>query len=105
MWDTIRKSEPAALLMMGDNVYIDQPQFSLCQHYCYQRRQERSEWRRLVAGTPTYSIYDDHDFGTNDCVPGRGRSSGVEATRVEDLQAELGEPCLRGRGSAARVLV
>lgn len=71
MWDTIRKSEPAALLMMGDNVYIDQPQFSLCQHYCYQRRQERSEWRRLVAGTPTYSIYDDHDFGTNDCVPAR----------------------------------
>lgn len=70
MWDTIRQFEPAALLMLGDNVYIDQPQFTLCQHYCYQRRQARPEWRRLVAATPTYSIYDDHDFGTDDCVPG-----------------------------------
>lgn len=70
MWDTISKFEPAALLMLGDNVYIDQPEHLLCQHYCYYRRQSRPEWRRLVASTPTYAIYDDHDFGTNDCVPG-----------------------------------
>lgn len=70
MWDTIREFEPAALLMLGDNVYIDQPQHMLCQHYCYYRRQARPEWRRLVASTSTYAIYDDHDFGTNDCVPG-----------------------------------
>jgi alkaline phosphatase D len=70
MWDTIRGFEPAALLMLGDNVYIDQPEHLLCQHYCYYRRQTRPEWRRLVAATPTYAIYDDHDFGTNDCVPG-----------------------------------
>ena len=70
MWDTIRGFEPSALLMLGDNVYIDQPQHLLCQHYCYYRRQARPEWRRLVASTATYAIYDDHDFGTNDCVPG-----------------------------------
>ena len=28
------------------------------------------EWRRLTASTAIYSIYDDHDFGTNDCMPG-----------------------------------
>lgn len=70
MWDTIGKSQPAALLMLGDNVYIDQPQHSLCQHYCYYRRHSRPEWRRLVASTCVHAIYDDHDFGTNDCVPG-----------------------------------
>ncbi len=70
MWDTINKFDPAALLMLGDNVYIDQPQHLLCQHYCYYRRQARPEWKRLVASTSTYAIYDDHDFGTNDCVPG-----------------------------------
>ena len=70
MWDTIRGFEPAALFMLGDNVYIDQPQHLLCQHYCYYRRQARPEWRRLVASTATYAIYDDHDFGTNDCIPG-----------------------------------
>jgi alkaline phosphatase D len=70
MWDTIRGFQPAALLMLGDNVYIDQPEHSLCQHYCYYRRQARPEWRRLVASTAVYAVYDDHDFGTNDCVPG-----------------------------------
>jgi alkaline phosphatase D len=70
MWDTIRGFQPDAMLMLGDNVYIDQPQHSLCQDYCYYRRQARPEWRRLTASTAMFSIYDDHDFGTNDCVPG-----------------------------------
>lgn len=70
MWDTILKFEPSAMLMLGDNVYIDQPEHLLCQHYCYYRRQARPEWRRLIATTPIYSIYDDHDFGDNDCIPG-----------------------------------
>ena len=42
----------------------------MTQHYCYYRRQSQSEWRSLVATTSVYSIYDDHDFGTNDCIPG-----------------------------------
>ena len=70
MWDTIRGRRPDALLMLGDNVYIDAPEETLTTRYCYYRRQSRPEWRRLVAGTPVYAIYDDHDFGTNDCVPG-----------------------------------
>lgn len=70
MWDTIRGFHPAAMLMLGDNVYIDQPEHSLCQHYCYYRRQTRPEWRRLTASTPVFAIYDDHDFGDNDCIPG-----------------------------------
>jgi len=70
MWDTILKEQPSAVLMLGDNVYIDDPQHLLTQHYCYYRRQSRPEWRRLVSSTAMYSIWDDHDFGTNDCVPG-----------------------------------
>ena len=70
MWDTILAEKPDAMLMLGDNVYIDQPQFSLCQHYCYYRRQCRPEWKRLTAAVPIYSIWDDHDFATNDCNVG-----------------------------------
>lgn len=70
MWDTILKERPNALFMLGDNVYIDDPTQPLTQDYCYYRRQARPEWRRLVGSTPVYAIYDDHDFGTNDCVPG-----------------------------------
>jgi len=70
MWDTIRSFDPAAMLMLGDNVYIDQPEHLLCHYYCYYRRQARPEWQRFTASTAMYSIYDDHDFGDNDCIPG-----------------------------------
>ena len=70
MWNTISERSPLALLMLGDNVYIDTPKVRATQRYCYYRRQSRPEWRRLVGRAPVFSIYDDHDFGTNDCVPG-----------------------------------
>ncbi len=70
MWTTIAKRKVSALLLLGDNVYIDDPTHQLTQHYCYYRRQSQPEWRRLVASTSVYSIYDDHDFGENDCNPG-----------------------------------
>ncbi|MDP7204191.1 MAG: hypothetical protein QGH11_01375 [Pirellulaceae bacterium] len=70
MWDTVLRSRPAAFLMLGDNVYIDDPTHPLTNRYCYYRRQSRPEWRRFTAATGIYSIYDDHDFGLNDCVPG-----------------------------------
>jgi len=70
MWTTIDKRNPRALLLLGDNVYIDTPRVPQTQRYCYYRRQSRPEFRALTAKTPVYAIYDDHDFGTNDCVPG-----------------------------------
>lgn len=70
MWDTIVANKPTAMLMLGDNVYIDDPTHLLPQQYCYYRRQSRPEWRRLTSSTPMFAIYDDHDFGTNDCIPG-----------------------------------
>jgi len=70
MWTTIAKHEPMAMFLLGDNVYIDDPEHSLTHRYCYYRRQSQADWRGLVASTSVYSIYDDHDFGDNDCVPG-----------------------------------
>ena len=70
MWTTIAKRSVRALLLLGDNVYIDDPTHQMTQRYCYYRRQSQPDWRRLVASTSVFSIYDDHDFGTNDCVPG-----------------------------------
>ncbi|MEM9018739.1 MAG: hypothetical protein AAGC68_17145, partial [Verrucomicrobiota bacterium] len=39
MWKTIADHSPDALLMLGDNVYIDDPEYVLTQQYCYHRRQ------------------------------------------------------------------
>ena len=70
MWTTIDKRDPAAVILLGDNVYIDDPEHQLTQKYCYYRRQSQPEWKKLVASTSIFTIYDDHDFGMNDCVPG-----------------------------------
>ncbi len=69
-WKTIQSKRPDILLLLGDNVYSDDPTTPEMQHYCYYRRQSRAEFRSLVASTPVYSIWDDHDFGTNDCSGG-----------------------------------
>ncbi len=70
MWDTMNTFNPVATLLLGDNVYVDDPEHQITQLYCYYRRQSRPEFRRYVAGNSIFSIYDDHDFGDNDCVPG-----------------------------------
>lgn len=67
MWDTIAISKPDALLLLGDNVYIDLPEEPRGLHrYTYYRRQSRPEFRRLVATTPVYAIWDDHDCALDD---------------------------------------
>ena len=72
MWDTLLKHRPLAFLAMGDNVYIDEPESPETQRYCYYRRQSRPEYRRFVSATPMFAIWDDHDFGTNDCIGSPG---------------------------------
>ncbi len=66
MWNTIGKFDPQAILLLGDNVYIDDPESVIMQQYTYQRRQSRPEWRKLTARSPVFTIWDDHDFSTND---------------------------------------
>jgi len=70
IWDTITTHDLHAFLQMGDNVYHDTPEDSDIQKYCYYRRQSRPEYRRMVSSTPIYAIWDDHDFGDNDCFGG-----------------------------------
>jgi len=67
MWDTIRSHKPRAMFLLGDNVYIDTPEIVETQKYCYYRRQSRPEFNAFVAQTPIFAVYDDHDFGDNDC--------------------------------------
>ncbi len=66
MWNTIGSFDPQAILLLGDNVYIDDPESIVMQQYTYHRRQSRPEWRKLTARSPVFTIWDDHDFSTND---------------------------------------
>ena len=73
IWDTIASHKPAAFLFLGDNVYIDVRTHSGKQRRYYYRRQLRPEYRRMSAGAAIYAIWDDHDFGANDCAGGLDR--------------------------------
>ena len=67
MWDTIAAHSPQALLLLGDNVYIDLPEQPGPFHdYTYYQRQSRPEFRRLVSATPVYAVWDDHDAAFDD---------------------------------------
>ena len=70
MWDTIATHNLPAFLLLGDNIYIDNPTRQAVQQYCYYRRQSRPEFRDFVASTAIYAIWDDHDFTTNDAGGG-----------------------------------
>lgn len=69
MWNTIASHHLLAFLLLGDNVYIDNPTRPDVQHYTYYRRQSRPEYRRFAESTAIFAIWDDHDFCAND---GRG---------------------------------
>lgn len=66
VWDMVHRFEPLALLTLGDNVYIDDPESPDQQRLMYYQRQSRPEFRRLVGSTPVYAIWDDHDFAMDD---------------------------------------
>jgi len=51
-------------------VYVDQPKYRNLQRLYYYRRQLRPEYRRMSASAAIYAIWDDHDFGANDCAGG-----------------------------------
>lgn len=70
IWNAIARKEPLAFLFLGDNVYIDNPTRSAVQRYCYYRRQSQPAYRNLVGRTPIFAVWDDHDFGTDDCWGG-----------------------------------
>ena len=66
IWDTIGAIDPRALLLLGDNAYIDDPKTPEMQLFHYYRRQSQPEWSKLAKQVPIYAIWDDHDFTTND---------------------------------------
>jgi alkaline phosphatase D len=70
MWNTLTANKLPAFLMLGDNVYIDHPEYPAVQKYCYYRRQSRPEYKNFIPSTSIFAIWDDHDFTENDSVGG-----------------------------------
>ncbi|MEZ6119083.1 MAG: alkaline phosphatase D family protein [Pirellulaceae bacterium] len=69
-WRTLQDQNADMMLLLGDNVYIDDPSNLPYQRYLYYRRQSQPYFRDMVMSLPIASIWDDHDFGDNDCKGG-----------------------------------
>ncbi|MCA9199621.1 MAG: alkaline phosphatase D family protein [Planctomycetales bacterium] len=69
-WKTIQGQDADMMLLLGDNVYIDDPSNLPYQRYLYYRRQSQPYFRDMATSLPIASIWDDHDFGDNDCEGG-----------------------------------
>ncbi len=89
MWDTIASFHPLAMLMMGDNVYIDLAEKAGPLHrYSYYQRQTRPEFRRLTRSTPIFAIWDDHDAAIDDIWFGPYRDKPSWKPSMLQLQKE-----------------
>lgn len=67
MWNTIDSHQLNAMLLLGDNVYIDIPEMPGAFHdYTYYRRQSQPDFHQMITSTPIYAIWDDHDAATDD---------------------------------------
>lgn len=68
IFQSIHLKQPDLMLWLGDNVYFRAPDWTsksgMLQRYTHSR--QIPELSKLLASTPQYAIWDDHDFGPND---------------------------------------
>ena len=75
-WDAVLEQDPDFHLMIGDNVYADSTRREVLLDRHLQQR-AIPNFARLIATTPNWAVWDDHDFGPNDshaATPGKEES-------------------------------
>ena len=71
IWNGLYQAQPDALLMIGDNVYADTPDFRSNPSRRglqteYGKLEAAPSFQRLRKSIPIYATWDDHDYGLND---------------------------------------
>ena len=76
-WKAIEDEHPDALVLLGDTPYIDTTGLAV-QRERYLQFAQAAGFASLIAKTPLYSVWDDHDFGANNTD---GRLAGKSNSR------------------------
>lgn len=68
IFESIHKTSPDAMLWLGDNTYLREVDWNSKSgiQYRYTHTRSTKELQPLLANTPHYAIWDDHDYGPND---------------------------------------
>lgn len=69
IFEAIADKNPNIMLWLGDNTYLREADWNSWSGILYRNRHTRAlpELKRLLSATHHYAIWDDHDYGTNDC--------------------------------------
>lgn len=69
IFDAIANKNPDIMLWLGDNTYLREADWNSWSGILYRNRHTRAlpELKRLLFSTHHYAIWDDHDYGYNDC--------------------------------------
>ncbi len=92
IWRVMAQSQPLAYLGLGDNVYIDATHRRDVQRLHYYRRMLRQEYREFIAQTAQYAVWDDHDFGMNDCAGGPEKDTPWKLKNLEVFRQNWNNP-------------
>ena len=82
VWKAILDAKPTALVLIGDTPYIDSTQLD-DQRRRYKEFFANPDLSAIMKVTPTYAIWDDHDFATDGAD---GTTPGKEASRQAFLE-------------------
>ncbi len=68
IFTSIASAKPDLMLWIGDNVYFREPDWESesGMRYRYAHTRQLPELAPLLASTPQYATWDDHDYGAND---------------------------------------
>lgn len=68
IFKAIYEKKPNAMLWLGDNAYLREPDWATRSGMIHRYTHSRSlpDLQPLLAATPNYATWDDHDFGPND---------------------------------------
>ncbi len=69
IFETMAKENFQAMLWLGDNIYLREVDFASLSGFVHRYTNTRNlpEMQNLLARGAHYAIWDDHDFGPNDC--------------------------------------
>ncbi|MCC7502529.1 MAG: alkaline phosphatase family protein [Flavobacteriales bacterium] len=69
IFNSIAAAKPDLMIWLGDNTYLREPDWGSWPGYLHRYTHTRSlpELQHLLRSTQHYAIWDDHDFGPNDC--------------------------------------
>ena len=66
MWGDVAANNPNLWIWLGDIIYADTTDMKVLAGM-YKRLKTNPEYKKLRAKAQIIGVYDDHDFGTNDC--------------------------------------